>query len=136
MRPMSRLPLLALAGCVSTTSSAALAIDRDEIVGAAPAYEEHPWTCGAQNLVAECADTTCTTGDRIIIESKRYNRDTGVESLWHGMQLDRHEAPAVGYQICRASERCRTQRINVLRCEGTCSTTYQNTLIETWGNNN
>jgi len=49
------LALAALAGAWLTSSSAS-AISRQEIVDGAPAFEEHSWVCGADNLTASCAD--------------------------------------------------------------------------------
>ena len=56
MKP--RLAWLSPAAIVVFHALSAQAIPRSEIVGRAPEFEEHTWTCTAENLTASCADSS------------------------------------------------------------------------------
>ncbi len=58
MRRDLALPVLGAVASAWLTAGVVHAIPRSEIVEAAPGFEEHPWDCGAQNLVADCADSS------------------------------------------------------------------------------
>lgn len=58
MRRHRALSILGVLLGVCLIGPVASAIPRTEIVDGAPAFEEHPWTCGPDNLVADCADSS------------------------------------------------------------------------------
>jgi len=56
VRRGAALPVLGALAWTWLTAGPALGISRQEIVDGAPAFEDHAWTCGSENLTASCAD--------------------------------------------------------------------------------
>ncbi len=51
-------PLVVTTLALVGVATRAFAISRADIVAGAPAFEDHAWTCGPDNLTAECADSS------------------------------------------------------------------------------